>query len=192
MLYQWLRRACLAISLGALLVAPAWHLGTVYEAAGLAGPGPWARLADAAGLSSAAPWMLGVLWSAEVFGVELLDPLAGISLRVAGHLDVSMLIALALPLLLVAVLGRLFCGWICPYVPILALSNGVRTLAAKVGLRLPDRRLDRGTPFVVLLGLLLVTAIGGALMAPLVYPPAVIGRHLARTVYFGGLGAAPW
>ena len=189
MLYQLLRRSCLAVTLGALLVVPAWHLGNVYVAAGLTGVGPWARLTDAAGLSTASPRLLGVLWSVEVFGVELLDPLAGLSLLAAGYFEVSVLIALAPPLVLVVLLGRFFCGWFCPYVFILAASNRIRTLAAGFGLHLPDRRLDRGTPFVVLLCLMLLTAMGGAVIAPLVYPPAIMGRQFARVVYFGGLGA---
>jgi ferredoxin-type protein NapH len=92
-------------------------------------------------------------------------------------------------LLLVVVLGRFFCGWMCPYVPILAASDATRTLLARLGMNLPDMKLDRGTPFVVLLCVLLLTAIGGAVIAPLVYPPAVIGRQLFRAVFFGGIGA---
>jgi ferredoxin-type protein NapH len=92
-------------------------------------------------------------------------------------------------LLLVVALGRFFCGWMCPYVLILAASNATRTLLAKLGMNLPDMKLDRVTPFVVLSCVLLLTAIGGAVIAPLVYPPAIIGRQLFRAVFFGGIGA---
>ena len=88
MYYQLLRRSCLAMTLAALVAVPAWHLGNLYEVAGLVGAGPWARLADATGLSGAAPRILGVLWSVETLGVELLDPLAG--LRPAAHCDRSL------------------------------------------------------------------------------------------------------
>ena len=190
MRYQLLRRTCLTMTVGALLVVPAWHLGNMEtEGAGLAGGGPWARLADELGLSTSTPRMLGVLWSAEIFGVELLDPLAGVSLLATGQLGSGILLALLPTLLLVAVLGRFFCGWLCPYVPILAASNAIRGLLAKLGLILPNAQLDRGTPFVVLACVLLLTAIGGALTAALVYPPAIIGRQLVRAVYFGGIGA---
>ena len=34
--------------------------------------------------------------------------------------------------------GPLFCGWICPYVPVIAASNASRSLLARMGLRTRD------------------------------------------------------
>ena len=80
-MYQLLRRSCLALTFAALLIVPAWHLGNIeVEGSGVAAGGPWARMADQAGLSATTPRALGVLWSVEVLGIELLDPLAGASL----------------------------------------------------------------------------------------------------------------
>jgi ferredoxin-type protein NapH len=42
---------------------------------------------------------------------------------------------------------------------------------------------------VVLASVLLLTALGGAVIAPLFYPPAILARQLFRAVYFGGIGA---
>lgn len=185
MLYPLLRRSCLTLTFAALLIVPAWHLAHVdAEGAGLAGGGPWSRLAP----GGVAPPMLGVLWSVELFGVEFLDPLAGASLLATGNVSAGILIALLPTVLLVVLLGRFFCGWLCPYVPVLAASNGIRAIAGKLGLALPDVRLGRGTPFVVLLCVLLLTAFGGVVIAPLLYPPAILGRQLFRAVYFGGIG----
>ena len=190
MLYQTLRRTCLTIVIAAMLGVPAWHLARDNaEGAGLAGGGRWADVADAAGLSSVTPSLLGTPWSFGVFDVEFLDPLAGLSLLVTGGGSVGILVALLPTVLLVILLGRFFCGWLCPYVPVLAASNALRSLAAKLGIHLPDVKLGRGTPFVVLGCLLVLTAIGGAVIAPLVYPPAIIGRELFRAVFFGGIGA---
>ena len=189
-MYQLLRRSCLALTFAALLIVPAWHLGNIdVEGSGVAAGGPWARLADQAGLSATTPRMLGVLWSVEVLGIEFLDPLAGVSLLVTRSPSLTILLALLPTLLLVALFGRFFCGWLCPYVPLLAASNGIRRLSAKLGIHLPNVGLDRGTPFVVLFCVLLLTAIGGTVIAPLLYPPAIIGRQLFRAVYFGGIGA---
>jgi ferredoxin-type protein NapH len=189
-MYQWLRRLCLAATFATLLIVPIWHLGhRDIESAGLAGGGRWVDLADASRLSATPPALVGTPWSIGVLGVEFLDPLAGISLLVTGGRNVGILIALLPTFLLVVVLGRVFCGWLCPYVPILAVSDAIRELLAKLGVPPPDRRLDRGTPFVVLGCLMLLTALSGAVIAPLVYPPAVMGRQLFRVVFLGGLGA---
>jgi ferredoxin-type protein NapH len=190
MLYQFIRRSSLAVSFALLLVVPLWNLADVDAAgAGLAGEGRWAGLAERAAPPMFAPPLLGTLWSIDALGLEIMDPLAGASLLATGRADAAILIAVLPALLAVIVLGRFFCGWICPYVPLLAASNSMRYLAKRIGIRLPDVRLDRRIPFLVLASVLLVTAVSGAVLVPLVYPPAILGRQLFRFVYFGGLGA---
>jgi ferredoxin-type protein NapH len=190
MLYQWLRRTCLTLTLAAMLLVPLWHLGAINaEGAGLADGGRWSEIAEASGMSTITPQLLGTPWSFEILGIELLDPLAGVSLLATGSATAGVLLALLPPLLLIMLLGRFFCGWMCPYVPILAASNATRALLSKLGVDLPDIRLDRATPFVILVCVLLLTAIGGAVIAPLLYPPAIIGRQLFRAIFFGGIGA---
>jgi ferredoxin-type protein NapH len=190
MLYQVLRRSCLALSCAALLIVPAWHLA--HLASGTSTPdgeGRWAGLADTAGLTPYPPPVLGTPWSFRISNVECLDPLAGVSLLIARGGGASILIAMLPWVVLVALLGRFFCGWLCPYVPILAAANGLRGFLGRVEVRLPEVRLGRSTPFVVLASVLLLTALGGAVIAPLFYPPAILGRQLFRAVYFGGIGA---
>lgn len=187
---QWLRKACLAGTLTVMVVLPLWHLGRIEaEGAGLAGGGAWAAVADAVGLQDVAPPAVGAPWSLQVFGIEFLDPLAALSLTVTGAASWSVLLGVLPILALMLLLGRFYCGWMCPYVPLVAASDGLRHVLGRLGVRLPDRRLAPATPFVVLVAVLLVTAIGGAVVAPLVYPPAIIGRELFRAVFFGGLGA---
>jgi len=189
MLYQILRKSCLALAFGLLLIVPMWNLGSIDdEGAGLAGGGRWADLADRFVPTATAPPMVGALWSIDLLDIEIMDPLAGLSLLATGRADLAILIAVAPAVLAVIVLGRFFCGWLCPYVPLLAASNAIRSLATSLGVRLPDKRPDRLTPFLVLICVLLVTAIGGAVIVPLVYPPAIIGRQLFRVFFFGGLG----
>jgi ferredoxin-type protein NapH len=190
MLYQWLRRSCLALSCAALFVVPAWHLGHLREM----GAGPpvesrWGDLAGAAGVSDIAPAVVGTPWSFRIFGIEFLDPLAGISLLITGGYDAAILIAILPWVVLTALLGRFFCGWLCPYVPILAAANGLRALLSRLGADLPDLKPDRTTPFVLLFCVLLLSAIGGAVIGPLVYPPAILGRQMFSAVFFGGIGA---
>ena len=143
MLYQILRRSCLALAFGLLLIVPMWNLGSIDdEGAGLAGGGRWANLADRFIPHETAPSMVGTLWSIDILDIEIMDPLAGLSLLVTGRADLAILIAVLPAVLAVAVLGRFFCGWLCPYVPLLAASNAVRSVAAGFGVRLPDKRPD--------------------------------------------------
>nr|WP_225936935.1 4Fe-4S binding protein [Myxococcus sp. RHSTA-1-4] len=91
--------------------------------------------------------------------------------------------------LLVAFLGRFFCGWACPYLPVLAAANAARWLLSRLGLPTADVKLPRVTSRVVLVGVLLVGSVLGVQLVPLVYPPAVIGREAFRAVFYGSLGA---
>lgn len=184
MFYQPLRRICLTLSFGLLLVVPLWNLAAIDGA----GAGRWAELAEQVVPPTLAPPLVGTLWSADVLGFEIMDPLAGLSLLVTGRADLSIWFAVLPAVLAVAVLGRFFCGWLCPYVPLLAAANSIRHIAARLGVRLPDKRMDHRAPFIVLFCFLLITAVGGAVIVSLVYPPAIMGRQLFRVVYFGGLG----
>ncbi|MBK7857834.1 MAG: 4Fe-4S binding protein [Archangiaceae bacterium] len=168
--YTWVRRACLAASFALTFAIPAWHLHALSQ---------WGR----------APGAIGPPGALSLFGLELIDPLAVTSVALARGPSLS-LVLLALPALaLVLVLGRFFCGWVCPYVPLLAASNSLRWLLHRVGLAPLDLKLPRRTSWAVLVAVLGASALSGAQLWPLVYPPSVIGREAFRAVFFGGLGA---
>lgn len=158
---QLARRICLAFSWAFLVVAPF------------------------AGSTSA----LGAPWSVSILGVELLDPLAALGLTVAGRATVAVIVG-ALPLLvLIAALGRYFCGWLCPYVPLVATSDAIRVLLEKRGVRLPDLKLPPRLGTAILAALVIATAIGGTQLAALVYPPSILGRAAWKLVATGAAGA---
>jgi len=187
--YQALRRASLALSVAVVIGLPLWHLSAVGAAsAGLSGGGPWAAIARALGFPRSAPPVVGAPPAIDLFGLELLDPLLALGVALAHGFRLSLLLVALPALVVVALLGRFFCGWVCPYVPLLAASNALRWLLGRMGMRLPDLRLPRRTSLWVLVGILVATAVLGTQLAPLVYPPAVIGREAFRAVFFGSLG----
>jgi len=169
--YTLLRRACLGLSLALTLGLPLWHL---------------------ARLGGSTPPLVGPVGAVGLFGVELIDPLAVVSVLLGRGPGPTLLLAALPGLVLVAVLGRFFCGWVCPYVPLLAASNALRWWLQRFGVKPPDVRLPRRTSYAVLVGVLAAGALLGTQVWPLVYPPSVIGREVFHAVFFGGLtsGAA--
>lgn len=188
--YQWLRRSSLGLSVLLVVGLPLWQLRAVGAASGgLASGGAWWWLAGALGLPATPPPAVGAPAAIALFGLELVDPLLTLGVAISHGLR-STLLLVALPALaLVGVLGRFFCGWVCPYVPLLAASNALRWLLGRSGLKPLDIRLPRRTNLAVLVAVLGATAVLGTQVAPLVYPPCLIGREAFRAIFFGSFGA---
>ena len=167
--YQRLRRAVLTLSVLTVV-------GTPFLAA---------RFADRtwpAGL------FVGATGAARALGVELLDPLMSAGVVLARGARPGLLAAALPVLLLVLVLGRFFCGWLCPYLPLLAVSNAVRWALGKLGIPVLDLELPRWLRFAVLGAVLGGTAVLGIQLAALVYPPALLARSAYRLAFGLGLG----
>jgi len=188
--YQVLRRLSLGTSLLLTVALPLWQLRAVGAASGgLVASGTWSLLAAALGLPISPPPAVGAPGALSLGGLELVDPLLVLGV-VISHGVRHPLLWVALPALaLVAVLGRFFCGWVCPYIPLLAVSNALRWLLGRAGLKPLDVRLPPQTSLVVLVAVLIATALLGTQVAPLLYPPSLIGREVFRAIFFGSFGA---
>ncbi len=131
---------------------------------------------------------LGGLWTLKLGPVEFMDPLAAASLAVAGALTWTALLA-ALPLVvLVMLLGRFFCGWLCPYRPLFGLARVLRASLIARGLRLARLELGPKSAFVSLGLVLLLTLASGVPLAVYTYPPAIMMREAQQLTLYGGLG----
>lgn len=187
--YTWIRRTSLAISFALTVALPIWHLGSIEgQSAGIAGGGRWAAVADATGLTGATPPLVGGPVAISLFGLELVDPTAIVTVLLSAGPSWQLLWAAWPAALLVIVFGRFFCGWICPYVPVIAASNATRSLLARMGFRTRDVPLPRRSSLVMLAVLLAASAVTGSQIIPLIYPPAIISREVFRAVFWGGLG----
>lgn len=167
--YQRIRRAVLTVSVLTVV-------GTPFLAA---------RFADR---SFPAGIFVGATTAARALGVEFLDPLMSAGVLLAGGARPGLLAAALPVLLLVVVLGRFFCGWLCPYLPLLAASNAVRWALGRLGIPTLDVRLPGWVRFAVLGGVLGGTAALGVQLAALVYPPALLARSAYRLAFGFGLG----
>jgi ferredoxin-type protein NapH len=104
------------------------------------------------------PWLPGGLTGSSVAGrLQFLDPFALVETGVAARgLTASALLA-ALPLvLLYALLGRTFCGWMCPMEFLFAVTDRLKRSSARYGRRhgVPPAPLPAAARHVVLVALL--------------------------------------
>lgn len=131
----------------------------------------------------------GTTWSGALFGYPLSDPLA-----VATNFLASMnwnwlfLTTAIIPVTLTLLLGRFFCGWICPATFIYELNDNLGTWLHKIGLPVGTYRLDKRLKYAVLFACLLITIPMGAMLISSIYPPAVVGRELYFAIAMGGFG----
>ena len=167
--YQWIRRTVLGLSVLSVVATPFLA----------------ARFSDR---TWPAGVFVGATGAARALGVELLDPLMALGVALSGGARPALLAAALPVLLLVVVLGRFFCGWLCPYLPLLAVSNAVRWAFGRLGVPTLDLRLPAWLRFVVLGAVLGGSAALGTQLAALVYPPALIARSAWRLAFGFGLG----
>jgi ferredoxin-type protein NapH len=185
--YQLTRKLFLGFSVALTFGLPLWHLRVLEaQGAGIAQGSPWDGLAQLFPVT--APPFVGAPTAIELWGVELVDPLATLSVMVDRGVSWPLVWSVLPGVLLVLALGRFFCGWACPYLPILAASNAARWFLARVGVPIKAVQVPRVTGRVLLVGVLVVSAVFGVQVLPLVYPPALIGRAMFHTVFYGSLG----
>lgn len=189
---QVVRRAVLAISLLGIFVLPLAQLARAIEASDgaalAAAVGPGLRIAAAIpGLSALGGVLSGSVWSITVAGFELSDPLASAIVLAGGRTGV-LLAAAAVPAALTVLLGRVFCGWVCPARLPVELAAWLRRRTRrrfKGGLRAPWLRWVKYGVLAAGLGLAALT--GWNLLA-LIYPPAVLTREAQFALAYGAMG----
>ncbi len=132
----------------------------------------------------------GSTWSGNFWGLKLSDPLAAVG-QVAAALTVywPFLLTALIPIAVTVVLGRVFCGWLCPANFLYELNSNLAALLRWAGLRAGGRRFDRRLKYAVLALGLALSALTGSVMVAAVYPPAIIGRELYYAIAQGGFGA---
>lgn len=132
----------------------------------------------------------GSTWSGTFWGLKLSDPLAVLAQSMAGFsIYWPFAITALIPVALTAVLGRFFCGWICPATLLYELNTNLAAWLRWAGLRLGNHHFDRRIKYGVLLIGLIVSAASGSILVAAIYPPAIIGREIYYVIALGGFGA---
>lgn len=122
--------------------------------------------------------------AAEIASIPAVDPVAGTASLFAGHITWRFLVALLIPMLLAAVLGRVFCGWMCPFG---TLSRWLATLRPRRPFRIPRHRPIR---WLVLVGVMLASALGAHAVLFFFLPHLLVQQSIYSMWLLGGGGAA--
>lgn len=131
----------------------------------------------------------GTTWSGNLFGLQLSDPLAVLS-QTSASLSIywPFLLTALIPVAVTVILGRVFCGWICPATFIYELNDTVAGWLRRAGVPLGDREFDKRLKYLVLAVGLLLSMLLGSIITAAIYPPAIIGRELYYAIAQGGFG----
>ena len=132
----------------------------------------------------------GTTWSGTLFGLKLSDPLAVVS-QIAAGLTVywPFVLTALIPVAFTVVLGRFFCGWLCPATFLYELNTNLGAWLRRAGLRVGTRRFDKRFKYLVLGLGIVISAVSGTVAMAAIYPPAIIGREIYYAVALGGFGA---
>ena len=132
----------------------------------------------------------GTTWSGTFWGLRLSDPLAAVG-QSAAAMSVywPFVLTAAIPIVLTAIFGRFFCGWICPATFLYELNTNAASWLRWAGLSFGNRYFDRRLKYGVLAIGLVLSAVAGSVMVSAVYPPAIIGREIYYAVALGGFGS---
>ncbi|MEW6072627.1 MAG: 4Fe-4S binding protein [Planctomycetota bacterium] len=146
---------------------------------GVERPAAELRTADRDALLAAARGARGSVWSFELFGITITDPLAALESAAASRTGRWVLLSgVLLPLLLTAMLGRVFCAWICPAGFLLDLTGRLRGLLRFLELKPGRVRLWSGDKFLLLALGVAASLVAGLPLLGYVYPPALVGREV--------------
>lgn len=135
----------------------------------------------------------GSVWTINIFGFRISDPLAVLeSTTTAMYFYLPMLLSILVPVVLTVVLGRVYCGWLCPMNFVLEMNEKIRRLLENVGYNARDVKFKKTTKyFVLVFGLVAAFFLGMPLLS-LIYPPAVISREIFYKIYNGYWSYGLW
>lgn len=131
----------------------------------------------------------GTTWSGNFWGLKLSDPLAALGQSAAAlSLNQAFLLTALIPIVATLILGRFFCGWICPATFLYELNTNLGAWLRWAGLKTGSRHFDKRLKYGVLAVGLILSSVSGSVLIAGIYPPAIIGRELYYAVAQGGFG----
>lgn len=131
----------------------------------------------------------GTTWTGNIFGFKVSDPLAVVGQVMAGlEFYWPFVLTGLVPVILTLLLGRFYCGWICPATFLYELNTNFGLWLNKLGFVAGDKKFDKRLKYGVLVICLLLGTVTGTVMVSAIYPPAIIGRELYYALALEGFG----
>jgi ferredoxin-type protein NapH len=131
----------------------------------------------------------GTTWSLNIFGLKISDPLAVVGQSAAGlSIYWPFVLTGLIPVALTLLLGRFYCGWVCPATFLYELNDNLGSWLKRMGLPISHRRLDRRLKYVILVSIAIVCGLTGSVLFAAIYPPAILGREIYYGIAAGGFG----
>jgi ferredoxin-type protein NapH len=131
----------------------------------------------------------GTIWSARLFGVSISDPLAGAEAIISSRSFYKpMLWSLLIPVVVTVLLGRMFCGWICPMNTLLEVVDKCRRLLRIAEIHERDVKFSLKNKYLILAVVLGLVGVTGVPFVALFYPPAVMSREVHLFVFGSTVG----
>lgn len=93
-----------------------------------------------------------------------------------------------IPIIVSLLIGRIFCGWVCPATLIYELNDKLRSWMARYQLPVGELKLNLRLKYWVLLVGVILSFITGSVLVAAFYPPAIVGRELYYVIAFSGFG----
>ncbi len=123
-------------------------------------------------------------WSLQLGAVSMTEPLAAAE-SIAARKTASRVLwaGLIVPIVIVVLLGRVYCSWVCPMGFFLEMTDKLRRALRWLELRPNDVHVSRATKYVLLGVGLALSAVFALPVLGYAYPPALLGRELHDLVF---------
>ena len=130
-----------------------------------------------------------LFWSVTIKDFNISDPLTFVGSLFGSLGFYSKLFISILPLVVITVLlGRVYCGWICPMNLMFELNGKIRNILRKVGVDTFNVSFARLNKYMMLIAGAVLTLVLGVQVFSFIYPPILFNRELIHLIYFGSVG----
>lgn len=128
-------------------------------------------------------------WSFTIYGYNISDPLNVVG-SIFGSKDFywPIIKSSLILVLLTVLLGRVYCGWICPMNLIFELGCKTRKILDKLGIKTRNIAFSRWNKYAMLFVGAVLSMIMGVQIFSFVYPPTIFNREIVHLIYFGSVG----
>lgn len=130
-----------------------------------------------------------LFWSVTIKDFNISDPLTFVGNIFGSKTFYLTLFISILPLVIITtILGRVYCGWVCPMNLIFELNGKIRKILRKLGINVFNVHFTRLNKYMLLVAGAVLSLILGVQVFSFIYPPIIFNREVIHLIYFGSVG----